>query len=451
MTSLEGANVTDLLDAAGVTMEDHAVVAVAGELPGPGAAGTIFVPFESALRDAGTRSLDSTSAIVELERKRAGGARFLALPAPTHAWLEERTLFGDHCRSRYDVVFESDDLGAVVDLGQPAAAITERSEGAQEDAAPADRAGAAESEESPDASDAIARSLSRLVRQPGYPANEFRLFEKHGVHVMPVHFYNPIPDLSELSDEIWSRPSELPGIDMNDDEQLRLLREVFPQFREEYEAIPTAPTEDPAAFHLNNGLFDGTDALVLYCMLRHFRPRRVIEIGSGYSTRLAAQAARVNGSTDLVSIDPYPGEVIRAGFAGLGSLIPSRVEDVSLDLFTELEASDVLFIDSSHVVRIGGDVTYLFLEVLPRLRPGVVVHVHDIFLPSEYPRDWVTGELRFWTEQYLLQAFLAFNSAFRVVFANNYANTRYGTELRETFPNAPWWGGGSFWMQRTPG
>ena len=307
--------------------------------------------------------------------------------------------------------------------------------------------GAAESRQTSMEVDAIAPSLSRLVQQK-YTATEFRRFESHGVHVMPVHFYNPIPDVSQLSDEIWSRPSELVGIDMNDAEQLRLLREVFPQFREEYEAIPTAPTEDPAEFHLNNGLFDGTDALVLYCMLRHLRPRRVIEIGSGYSSRLAARAARANGSTDLVCIEPYPDEVLRAGFAGLTSLIPSKVEDVPLDLFTELEASDVLFIDSSHVVRIGSDVTYLFLEVLPRLRPGVAVHVHDIFLPFEYPRDWVTGELRFWTEQYLLHAFLAFNSAFRVLFANSYANARYPTELRETFPSAPWWGGGSFWMQR---
>jgi hypothetical protein len=141
--------------------------------------------------------------------------------------------------------------------------------------------------------------------------------------------------------------------------------------------------------------------------------------------------------------------VLRAGFAGLTSLIPSKVEEVSLDLFTELEPSDVLFIDSSHVVRTGGDVTYLFLEVLPRLRPGVVVHVHDIFLPREYPREWVTEELRFWTEQYLLQAFLVFNSAFRVLFANSYVGARYATDLRETFPSSPWWGGGSFWMQRT--
>src|SRR5262249_6684164 len=155
-------------------------------------------------------------------------------------------------------------------------------------------------------------------------------------------------------------------------------------FRVEYEALPTAPTDDQTAFYFGNGLFGGTDALVLYCMLRHLRPRRVIEVGSGYSTRLAAQAARANGSTELVCIDPHPDEVIREGFEGLTSLITARVEEVSLDVFSELEADDVLFIDSSHVLRIGGDVAFLFLEVLPRLQPGVVVQVHDVFLPHQY-------------------------------------------------------------------
>ena len=121
-----------------------------------------------------------------------------------------------------------------------------------------------------------------------------------------------------------------------------------------------------------------------------------------------------------------------------------------LDLFTALEADDVLFIDSSHVVRTGGDVTFLFLEVLPRLQPGVVVQVHDVFLPHEYPREWVVDGLRFWNEQYVLQAFLAFNSAFRVLLANSYLDARYPDALRNTFPTSPWWGGGSLWFQRRP-
>jgi hypothetical protein len=121
---------------------------------------------------------------------------------------------------------------------------------------------------------------------------------------------------------------------------------------------------------------------------------------------------------------------------------------VSLDLFRTLHAGDVLFIDSSHVAKIGGDVTYLYLEVLPRLKPGVVVHIHDIFFPKEYPRAWNMEEFRFWNEQYLLQAFLTFNSEFSVLLANSYLAARHMDGLKEAFPTSPWWGGGSFWMQR---
>ena len=111
-------------------------------------------------------------------------------------------------------------------------------------------------------------------------------------------------------------------------------------------------------------------------------------------------------------------------------------------------ARDILFIDSSHVAQIGSDVTYLFLEIIPRLHPGVVVHIHDIFLPMEMRKEWVLDEMRFWTEQYLLQAFLAFNREFEVLMANSYLGLYHVDVLRATFPRSPWWGGGSFWMRR---
>jgi hypothetical protein len=117
-------------------------------------------------------------------------------------------------------------------------------------------------------------------------------------------------------------------------------------------------------------------------------------------------------------------------------------------VFEELEAGDILFIDTSHVVAIGSDVNYLLLEVLPRLRPGVIVHVHDIYFPTEYPRDWVLNERRFWTEQYLLQAFLTFNSEYAVLLCNNFLSRHHGALMRETFPRSPWWGGGSCWIRR---
>jgi len=186
-------------------------------------------------------------------------------------------------------------------------------------------------------------------------------------------------------------------------------------------------------------------------MIRHFQPRLIIEVGSGFSSLVAAEAIAKNKNSALICIEPFPLDFLRQGFRGLHSLIEKKAEDIELDFFSQLESGDILFIDSSHTVKIGGDVNYLFLEVLPRLKPGVIVHVHDIFLPFDYRRDWVMDELRFWSEQYLLQAFLSFNSEFEVLMANAYLAHRWMGELKATFTNSPWWGGGSFWMRRRLG
>jgi hypothetical protein len=299
--------------------------------------------------------------------------------------------------------------------------------------------------------DEVARLLSQVLRlylKPSLLSKYFRVWEDHGFHLTPVHFYFPIPDTRTLTDELWTRDSALVGIDLNEDVQLYLLQEAFPRFQAEYDQFPMTPTAQPYEYYFGNEMFSGTDALVLYCMVRHFQPNLVLEVGSGFSSRVSAQAALRNGHTKLVCIEPYPDEVLRRGFPGLTSLIPKKVQDVELSYFEELGPGDILFIDSSHVARIGGDVNYLYLEVIPRLKPGVIVHVHDIFFPLEYRRDWVINELRFWTEQYLLQAFLAFNPEYEVLFCNTYLDHKHRGELQATFPNSPWWGGGSFWMRR---
>ena len=278
----------------------------------------------------------------------------------------------------------------------------------------------------------------------------FQNWEKHGFHVTPVHFYQPIPDTQSLPETLWERPSELVGIDMNDAMQLDLLRNHFPRFREQYQHFPTKPTGEQNRFYLGNHLFDGTDALVAYCMVRHFQPRFIIEVGSGFSSLVLGAAAAENDSAGIISIEPFPREFLRKGFPGLRSLIEKKVQDIDLNFFSQLESGDILFIDSSHTVKIGGDVNYLFLEVLPRLKPGVIVHVHDIFLPFDYRRDWVLDEFRFWTEQYLLQAFMMFNSEFEVLMANSYLNHYHQEDLKVAFPDLPSWEGGSFWMRRKP-
>lgn len=282
----------------------------------------------------------------------------------------------------------------------------------------------------------------------------FRLWEALGVHVTPVHYFQPIPDSSRLPERLWREQSSLVGIDLRTEAQLALLAEMASGFRAEYAAFPRAPTGDPRVYHHGNVAFESPDAEVLHALVRLRRPRRVVEVGSGWSTRVIAGAALRNAAEGhpctFTAIEPYPAPVLRAGLPGLDRLVRAGVEGVPLEEFTGLESGDVLFIDSTHVLRIGGDVQREILEIVPRLRPGVAVHFHDVFLPAEYPRPWVMELRRFWTEQYLLQAFLAFNQAFQVIWAGSHLHLSHPERLEAAFPayrrdrNLP----GSFWIER---
>lgn len=292
----------------------------------------------------------------------------------------------------------------------------------------------------------IARLLPHYLLSSNY-SNYFSFWEQRGIHITPNHFYQPIPDTRMLKETLWTQLSELSGVDMNIDEQAELLLKVFPQFKPEYDRFPLAPTNVPYQFYLNNGCYDGLDALVLYCMVRHFKPRKIIEIGSGFSTRVSAQASLVNGNTELTAIEPYPSEVLIKGFPGLSKLHKEKIENIDISIFNELQEDDILFVDTSHVVKCGGDVNQIYLEIIPRLKKGVIVHIHDIFFPREYPKEWIFEMQRFWTEQYMLQAFLAFNSEFEVLFSNSFIPYKYFKEVQTIFPNSPC-GGSSFWMRR---
>jgi predicted O-methyltransferase YrrM len=288
----------------------------------------------------------------------------------------------------------------------------------------------------------------------------FTFWERLGFHIVPIHFYQPIPDTRTLSPLLSERTSELVGIDINESFQLDLLDKFEKQFKAEYDALPRSPTSDPAQFHLDNTAFSTIDAEILYCMIRQFHPRRIIEIGSGQSTLLSAQALRENArggevSGELISIEPYPNEVLQRGVPGLTELIQSKVQQVPLERFAALEANDILFIDSSHVVQIDSDVNYEFLEILPRLKAGVIVHIHDIYLPREYDLAMFNRHKTFGlNEQYLLHAFLAFNKEFEILWASNYMYVTHPKEMERAFRSYSEHlsGGavpGSFWIRRT--
>jgi predicted O-methyltransferase YrrM len=179
-------------------------------------------------------------------------------------------------------------------------------------------------------------------------------------------------------------------------------------------------------------------------MIRHLKPQRIIEIGGGYSTQLAGKALAANRRGTLTCIEPYPERLNGAG--PNVELIQKRVEEIDVNFFSCLEANDILFIDSSHTVKFGSDVCYEFLELLPRLAPGVWVHVHDIFLPHDYPAEWLIERRMALNEQYLLEAFLSFNEQFQVALANYWLCLDHRAEATRVWPaNA---GASSLWMKR---
>lgn len=283
----------------------------------------------------------------------------------------------------------------------------------------------------------------------------FFFWQMLGIHVRPVHFYEPIPDTRKLKKDLWGKKSKLPGININEGGQIELLRSFISKFKKEYEEIPKSKTKADHQYYRDNDEYASPDGEILWCMIRHFKPKNMIEIGSGNSTYLSAETLLKNKkehgiNSVLVAIEPYPNETLRKGFPGLSKLITSGVQEVSLQEFEKLKENDILFIDSSHVLKIGSDVQYEYLEILPRLNKGVIVHIHDIFLPAEYPKEWVMKEHRFWNEQYLLQAFLAFNKNFEVLWAGSYMHLLHKDLLKNAFdfynPDTTW--PASFWIRR---
>ncbi len=272
----------------------------------------------------------------------------------------------------------------------------------------------------------------------------FQYWETQGLHVTPVHYYSPIPNTGELAAD-YPRSSQLIGLDLNEPRQQEYLTSVFPRYAGECRHFQD-DTRESGKFSANNAFFYGIDPYVYYCMIRHHRPERVIEVGAGFSTTVALEAAEKNGAVKITAVEPYPSRMLRAN-ADRMTLLEQKVERLDFRIFEALTENDILFIDSSHVARTGSDVTYLFSEVLPRLKPGVLVHVHDIFLPDPYPQHLVTQKHQFWNEQFILQAYLTGHTTARIIFANHYMVTRYPDAVQAAFPGNSDWRGLSLWMQ----
>ena len=265
------------------------------------------------------------------------------------------------------------------------------------------------------------------------------LSDRWGYHIRPIHYYEPLPDFRSITPEQINRRRTYPGIDFNWTEQLTLLDELA-AYGDELRELQ---------FDFDNAFFNGFDAAVYYSLIRHLQPQRVVEIGGGYSTQIAEKALVRNGTGKLSCIEPYPEERLNGAKLDI-QLITKRVEEIDLGFFSHLEANDILFIDSSHTVKFGSDVCYEFLEVVPILKPGVWIHVHDIFFPRDYPEEWLIKRRQAWNEQYLLEAFLSFNSRFSVELANYWMCLDHLDAAARLWPRALTsnYGACSFWMKR---
>ena len=287
---------------------------------------------------------------------------------------------------------------------------------------------------------------------PGLASVELPSLSRFVTWAEPGHFYSPVPDLAEIeqdADRLFEPRDELVGVDLRVHEQLATFRTLAALARED--PLPETPGPGPGArYGLANPNYGIGDASMLKAVLRHLRPTRYLEVGSGWSTALALDTSEqhLGGQMSVTAIEPYPEllySLLRPGDPV--EVIAERVQRVPLARFAALEANDVLFIDSSHVLKTGSDVHFLFTNVLPVLAPGVHVHIHDVFWPFEYLRHWIE-EGRAWNECYLVHAFLAFNSCFEIVLFNHYLAQCHREVIGEELPAMLENTGGALWMRR---
>jgi len=270
----------------------------------------------------------------------------------------------------------------------------------------------------------------------------------------PGHFYSPIPSLEQVrarEDEIWPPPPRrLAGIDLREEQQLELLARLARNYAEQPWA--DAP-QHGLRYGFDNPNFSYGESILLYSMLRELQPKRVIEIGSGHSSAatLDTNERFLGGSAKLSFVEPYPElleSLLKPSDRATVEIIASGVQDVPASVFESLQSGDILFIDSTHVSKVGSDVNYLFFDVLPRLAAGVYVHVHDIYYPFEYPKAWVY-QGRAWNEAYLLRAFLQHNDAYEIVLFGSFLGTFHRQALETLMPLAARNPGSSLWLRKT--
>lgn len=267
----------------------------------------------------------------------------------------------------------------------------------------------------------------------------------------PGHFYSPIvsvEDLKERENEIWNEKKSIEGIKLRTLDQIELINQLSKYYNE----IPFKPhKQNNIRYFFENEYYSYSDGILLYSMIRYFKPKRIIEIGSGFSSAVMLDTNELffDNEISLTFIEPYPQRLfslITKYDKSKIEVINKKVQSISLDIFKSLKSGDILFVDSSHVVKTDSDVNFILFNILPILKSGVLIHFHDIFYPFEYPKEWVF-EGRNWNESYFLKAFLMYNSNFEIRLFSNYLH-RYHKDAFNKIPLCYKNHGGNLWIEK---
>ena len=286
-----------------------------------------------------------------------------------------------------------------------------------------------------------------VENEPNDKAHDVRTYVPLG------HYHSPIPSTEYIRknhQRIFAPlPKSIPGIDLREKHQLELVR----NFKQYYDTQPfQAAKTYPLRYFFENPSYSYLDGIFLHSMIRHFKPARIIEVGSGYTTCLILDTKEMflEGQLELTCIEPYPdllASLLRQDDLQTIQLLAKDLQEVDVAVFSSLQKNDILLIDSTHVARVGSDVNFAFFEMLPRLTSGVLIHFHDVFYPFEYPMDWIY-ENRGWSELYVLRAFLQFNSDFEITLFSSYLMNFHQDLISALMPLSLKNAGGNIWLRR---
>ncbi len=267
----------------------------------------------------------------------------------------------------------------------------------------------------------------------------------------PGHFYSPVVSLKEIKKkekQIWNEQKEkqLPGIEFHAEKQLELLG-IFSDY---YQELPFTESKSSLHYFYKNIFYSYTDAIILYSFLRHFKPQRIIEAGSGFSSALMTDVRKLFlPELNLTFIEPYP-KRLKSLFKETDKeeyvIIEKNIQDIDVSVFKQLKEGDFLFIDSTHVSKTGSDVNHILFKILPVINKGVFIHFHDIFYPFEYPKTWVY-QGRSWNESYILRAFLMHNSDYEIIMFNDFLHKHHGNAFK-TMPLCYKNTGAGLWLKK---